>query len=213
MVDRIVEKVDEEQLCRNLEKYRQMAVDLGAADAKVITTDMVIVDERVRAKCMVPLCSNYGTNANCPPRGMDLNSVRTLVSKYKYAIFSRVTVPSDHMCGPDYREKGLAVRNAMTNFEIVSKVEAAAFYDGYYLAMGFGGGPCKRYFCPNEECSALVPGQPCRHALRARVAMEGAGIHGWMMAAKVGWELYPIGRTSQPSDAPCASRLGLVLIH
>jgi len=30
--------------------------------------------------------------------------------------------------------------------EIIAKIEAQAFYDGHYLAVGFGGGSCKSIF-------------------------------------------------------------------
>jgi len=39
MVRKILKKVPEEQLQRNLEKYRQRAIELGATDTKIITTD------------------------------------------------------------------------------------------------------------------------------------------------------------------------------
>ena len=212
MVHKIEEKVAEEQLRKDMEKYRQRAIELGATDAKIITADMVLIDERVRAKCMTPLCTSYGTNANCPPNAPELDLVRRIVNNFRYAIFFWMKVPSEEMSGPEFRQKRLAARSAIKNFEIVSKIESEAFYDGYHLAVGFGGGPCKIYFCPDKECSAIVPGQPCRHALRARHSMEGAGMDAFTMAARAGWEVYPIGDTAQPSEVPHASRLGLVLI-
>ena len=213
MVRKIVEKVPDEQLQKDLEKYRQRAVELGATDAKIITADMVLIDERVRAKCIIPLCGNYGTNANCPPNAIDLDLMRKIVNNFHYAIFIRIKVPSEEMSGTEFREKRRAARSAMINFKIVAKIESEAFYDGYHLAVGFAGGPCKIYFCPDKECSAIVPGQPCRHALRARDSMEGVGMDAFTMAAKVGWEVYPIGATAQPSEVPHATRLGLVLIY
>jgi len=67
MARKIMEKVPEDQLQGDLEKHREHAIELGAADAKVITTDGIIIDERVLAKCVYPKCAGYGTNANCPP--------------------------------------------------------------------------------------------------------------------------------------------------
>ncbi len=213
MVRKIVEKVPDKQLHKDLEKYRQRALELGATDAKIITTDMVLIDERVRAKCTTPLCGSYGTNINCPPHAPDLDFIRRLVNNFQYAIFIRLEVPSDEAAGAEIRSKKLPGPVYLRNFEIVSKVESAAFYDGYHLAVGFAGGPCKRIFCRNDECSALIPGQPCRHALRARHSMEGVGMNAFTMAAKVGWEVYPIGWVSQPSEVPCAARMGLTFIY
>lgn len=213
MVRKIVDKVSDEQLQLDLEKYRKRAIELGAADARIITTDMVIIDERVRAKCIYPKCGSYGTNANCPPHAMAVDQVRKIVGNFHYGIFIRLEVPSEQMAGPDVRAKRLQTRSQMKLHEIVSKIEAEAFYDGYHLALGFAGGPCKAAFCPNDDCSALVPGQACRHALRARSAMEGVGMDAFLMAAKAGWDVYPIGASRVPSDIPHGTRLGLVLIY
>jgi predicted metal-binding protein len=98
------------------------------------------------------------------------------------------------------------------NHEIVSKLEAEAFYDGYHLALGFAGGSCKSAFCHDVECSALK-GEGCRHPLRARSAMEAVGLNAYVMAAKVGWDIYPVGRSSQTADVPHGIKLGLVLIY
>ncbi len=213
MVRKIVEKVPDKQLQQDLEKYRQGAIELGATDAKIITTDMVLIDERVRAKCSYPKCSFYGTNANCPPHAMELDLVREVVNNYQYAIFTRIEAPSMEMAGPQVAARKIPPPSRMKNHEIVSKIESEAFYDGYYLALGFAGGPCKSAFCPKDECSALVPGQACRHAYRARSAMEGVGMDAFLMAAKVGWDVYPIGVSAVPSEIPHGTRLGLVLIY
>ena len=213
MVRKVLEKVPEEQLQHDLEKYRQRAIELGATDAKIVTTDMVLVEERVRAKCIYPLCGSYGTNANCPPYAMDLDLVRKIVNNFRYAIFTRIEIPSEEIAGREARAKRLIVRGQIKNHEIVSRIEAEAFFDGYHLALGFAGGPCKRIFCPDKECSALVPGQACRHPLRARAAMEGVGMNAFTMAAKVGWDVYPIGASISPSDVPHGTRLGLILIY
>ena len=210
MVRKIVEKVPDELLQQDLEKYRQRAIELGTTDAKIITNDMILIDERVRAKCIQPKCEFYGTNANCPPHAIDLDLLRKIVNNFRYAIFIYLKVPSEEMCGTDWQK--VATRSALKLFKIVSKIESEAFYDGYHLALGFGSGPCILYFCQNQECTTLLSGQACRHSLRARSAMEGVGMDVFTMATKVGWDVYPIGGTTQPSEVPHASRLGLVLI-
>ncbi len=62
MVRKMLADIPDELVHQDLEKFRQLAIDLGATDAKVVTTDMVIIDERVRAKCIYPKCHWYGTN-------------------------------------------------------------------------------------------------------------------------------------------------------
>ena len=213
MVRKIVEKIPEEVLQQDLEKYRQRALELGATDAKIITTDMILIDDRVLGKYTYPRCPFYGTNANCPPYAMDPERVRRIVNNFRYAIFHKLEVLSKDIAGPEAREKRLSVPSAIKNYKIVAGIEAEAFYDGYHLALAFAGGPCKNAFCPNTECSALVSGQSCKHFPMARSSMEAVGMDAFTMAAKVGWDIYPIGRSLPPSEVPHGTKLGLVLIY
>ncbi len=211
MVRKIMEKVPEEILQQDLEKYRQRALKLGASNAEAVTTDMVVIDERVRAKCIYPKCEWYGTSANCPPYAIDLEQTRKIVNNFHYAMFFGIKVPTELLAGkrtPEQYKQGSHFGN--TRNEIVAKVEAEAFYDGYYLAVGFGGGACKRQFCPNEDCSVLA-GQGCRFPLHARTSMEGVGMDVYLMATKVGWDVYPLG--ARPSDAPHGLQAGIVFIY
>jgi predicted metal-binding protein len=59
--------VPDEKLKLDMEKYVNLAKELGATDAKKISVDMILLDERVRARCYSPRCPYYGTNLNCPP--------------------------------------------------------------------------------------------------------------------------------------------------
>jgi hypothetical protein len=43
--------------------------------------------------------------------------------------------------------------------------------------------------------------------------MEGMGMNVYTMAAKAGWDIYPIGQRTKPEDVPCGHRFGLVLIN
>jgi predicted metal-binding protein len=64
---KIVEKVPDDVLQADLKKYRERALELGATDAKIITTNMILIDERVLGKCINPPCTNYGNNINLKP--------------------------------------------------------------------------------------------------------------------------------------------------
>lgn len=212
MVRKIVEVVPNEVLQQDLEKYRRRAVELGATDAKIITTDMIVVDDRVRAKCTYPKCEWYGTNANCPPYAMELEQTRKLVNSFRYAIFFKLNVPTEIVAGKRTPEQLKQDRQfAKIRIEIIAKVESNAFYDGYYLAVGFGSGSCKRFFCSDEDCRALKPGQSCKFPYYARSSMEAVGIDVYLTATKVGWDIYPIGMA--PSDAPHGTMAGIVFIY
>ena len=212
MVRKIVEVVPSEVLQQDLEKYRQRAIELGATDAKIITTDVVVIDDRVRAKCTYPKCEWFGTNANCPPYAMELEQTRKLANAFRYAIFFKLNVPTETVAGKRTPEQLKQDRQfAKTRSEIVAKVESEAFYDGYYLAVGFGSGSCKRLFCPDEDCRALNPGQGCKFPQTSRSSMEAVGMDVYLMATKVGWDIYPIGMA--PSDAPHGTTAGIVFIY
>jgi predicted metal-binding protein len=204
MVRKIVDVIPDEQLEKDLEKYRRRAIELGATDAKVIKSSSIILDERVRAKCRYPRCRHYGTNANCPPYVNEVDEVQQLVNKYKYAIFIAIKIPSKLKASVD---KSIIMQ------EIVSKIEVEAFNDGYYFALGFACGSCQSLFCDDLACEALKPAYICRHPLKARPQMESVGMDVYAMATKVGWDIYPIGINTNPSSIPHAHRLGLVLIH
>ena len=212
MSRKVVEKIPEQQLQQDMEKYRQRAIELGASDAKVITSDQVVIDERVLAKCTYPKCSGYGTNANCPPYAMSLEQVKKVVNNFRYGIFMKVDVPPEKMAGKEARQKNLAAPYRKKLAEITAKIESEAFYDGYYLAVGFGNGACKALFCRDTDCVALEPGKACPHRLMARSPMEAVGMDVFAMATQVGWDVYPIGRGTSPSDVASGLRAALVLI-
>jgi len=213
MTRKIVAQVPEKQVKKDLEKYRQRAIKLGATDAKAITTDDVVIDERVLAKCTYPKCSGYGTNANCPPYAMSPDEMRKVVSRFRYALLVKVEVPPEHTAGPEAIKKNLSQPYRLKLSKIIAKIEAEAFHDGYYLGLAFGSGTCKALFCADTECQALKAGQGCRFPLKARSTMEAVGMDAYAMATRAGWDIYPIGYATSPSAIPCGLRLGVVLIH
>lgn len=211
MPRKVLSEIPEELLRQDLERYKREALKLGAGDAKVITTANVLIDERVLAKCIYPKCPRYGTNANCPPHAMGLDLIRKVVNNFRYAVFFKLEVPTAEVVG-DSADATTKANSTRKNHEIVSKIEAQAFYDGYYLALGFAGGSCKTIFCQDIDCSALIPGKGCRNPLRARSSMESVGMDALAMAARAGWDIYLIGGASSPKEIPHATKLGIVLI-
>lgn len=207
-------EVSDEKLKRDIKNYVNMAKSLGATDAKKISTDKVILDERVKARCYSLRCPYYGTNLNCPPHfDWDLGKSREIISKYKYAVFIMLEVPSEEQTGKDYGDPKHPVPGARKMYEIVGKIQSSAFYDGYPLALGFAGGPsCKLVFCQGAECKG-IKGEGCRMALKSNPTMHSAGMDAYSMASKVGWKIYPIGKTTEASQIPHALELGLVLIY
>lgn len=212
MVRQVAAKVQDEVLADDLRRYCKMAVELGAADAKIIAGDDVIFDIRSVLKCSQPKCNQYGTNINCPPHTTDMKIMEEAVKKYRRGILFKIEVPSECFTGADAYKRGAGRPYHKLNHKIGSMLESAAFYDGYYFAMALAGGPCKNIFCPDEECSALQPGQGCRAGLKARSSMEAVGIDVMGLVAKIGWEIYPCGRAAEPGCVPHGLSVGLVLV-
>jgi predicted metal-binding protein len=204
--------VAEEVLLRDVEEYCTYAMELGATDGRVIRVSDIVLDPRVRLKCLYPKCRWYGTNAHCPPYALDLDEVKTIFAKYRYGILYRIQVPAEDFIGSynNLQGKSRPAMRQTVNYKIASQVEARAFYDGYPFAVGFAGGPCKPVFCQNKECTAIIPGKGCSAPLKSRTSMEGVGINAIAMAVQSGWDIYPCGPNA--TGVPYGNTLGMVLI-
>ena len=207
MLRKIVEKVPTDVLMADLERYRQEVIEWGATDAKIIGSSEIVIDERVPMKCR--RCPFYGTNVNCPPYAPTPQQMREVVKKFRYGIFFTLQGPPAIVTGP----VEIRLTAAMKVAEIASRLEGTAFYDGYYLSLGFATGSCKRAFCSDVECPALKPGQACIEPLKARSSPEGCGVDIFLMATRVGWDIYPCGVSTKEEDVPFGRRCGLVLIY
>ena len=196
----------------DLEKYRLLAIELGASDAKIIKSNQVIIEHRVLGKCKIPMCVQYGMSMNCPPHAPTPDEVRKMVKEYRYGVFIRLIIPSVRIAGAAALEGKITAIDRRKINEIVAEVESQAFYEGHYLAMGFAGGSCRSSLCNGLECSALTTKNGCRHGLKARPSMEGVGMNVFQMARNMGWEIHPIGRRTLPDEIPHGNRLGLVMI-
>lgn len=198
----------------DLERYRASIIKLGASDAVIISSDEIIFDERVRAKCMYPKCYHYGTNINCPPYAPALDFIAKVVANYHYAILFSVKGETESFIGTEYLKFGGMKNPARVLFnQICSEIESRSFYEGYYLSIAFGQGPCKSFWCPDQTCAALQPGSGCRFPLKSRSSMEAVGIDAFRMAAREGWEIYPCGERVDRINLPHILLVGLVLIY
>ncbi len=210
MIDKIGKEVDHKRLQQDLQRYARLARQEGATSVAIVPAGRIVLDERVRMKCEVPLCKDHGTSANCPPHVGKVANMRERVKQYEYAVVFNVEFPSQRMVsGGGDPQENIADRQLIG--KIVSAVESAAFYDGHYLAAGFGSGSCKITWCPKVPC-AVLQGAECRHPCRARASMEAVGMDVYGLAASLGWDIYPIGKSCQADQVPHGMRLGLILI-
>jgi len=200
------------QLMGHLETYREKAIELGATRAAIVKVEEIPVDERVTLKCQIPRCFGYGAGAHCPPNTLKPAELRELLKKYRWAVFFTKDVPSEVIV----REKATVkerVEAYQGVFKIVSELESMAFYDGHYLAFGFGAGSCRHTFCGQHETCQALQGQRCRFSILARPSMEAVGIDVYRMVAAAGWEIYPIGSNMKAGGVPKGTLAGIVIVQ
>jgi len=187
------------QVETNLQDLCKLARKLGATSAVFFNAKGVVVDERVRLKCCVPVCDDYGLNLMCPPNVMSVQEFRKVLARYNQAILVQIEgrIPAD-MRAEIGKADDVAALYRSNRFldsykkhftplklklhRIVHKVEARAFSLGYRFAAGFIAGSCR--LCP--ECVAIDSHEPCRHPFRARPSMEAVGIDAYKTAENAG---------------------------
>ena len=188
----------------DLQELCEHAIELGASRAKFFDAAVVVVDERVRLKCRVPLCDDYGIHLLCPPNVPSVNEMQEIVAKYSYALLLQLDYPISGELKELIRSKDSVTeiyksqafkneyrvpldRSRKRLHEIVNKVEAKAYSMGFYFATGFIGGSCK--LC--AQCVSQQSGEPCHQPFKARPSIEAVGIDAFKTANNIGFELAP----------------------
>jgi len=189
----------------DLKKLCDYAIENGASRAKFFDADAVVVDERVRLKCQMPLCPSFGINLCCPPKNTpSMEEFRSMLANYNYAILIQVDTPlseelakiiqNNESVGEIYENKAYFEnrkdtldKGQINLHRIVNKIEAKAYSMGFYFATGFIGGSCK--LC--SKCVTQQSGKACKHPFQARPAMEAVGIDVFKTAKHIGFELAP----------------------
>jgi len=210
--ERVTLTMDKTKCDRDLEKYKEMAVELGAAKATIVDVDDIPVEDRVTLKCQVPRCISYGVSAHCPPNTLKPEQLQKMLDDYHKAVFFIKDLPSEIMgiSGDTWEDLRAAYLDI---YKIVSGIESQAFYDGHYLAVGFAAGSCRHTLCIEHETCAALQGQSCRHYFRARPSMEAVGIDVYQMVAAAGWDIYPIGTDAKLDGIPKGTLAGIVIAY
>jgi predicted metal-binding protein len=159
---------------KNLEKNLQSIISLlkeqGASDVVLINTADIVVDERVRLKCRVPVCDSYNKNLMCPPYVPPVAEFQKTLKKYEQGILLQVSAElNEKYASAPTEEVFLPARKL---HELVNAGEKEAFTAGFRFAAGFIGGCCR--LC--DECVAVHGGMHCRFPFKARPSMEAMGI-------------------------------------
>ncbi|MGD6806451.1 MAG: DUF2284 domain-containing protein, partial [Candidatus Bathyarchaeia archaeon] len=167
-------------------------------DAKIITTDKIVIEDRLVLKCSLG-CEKYGKTLACPPHAPTPEKFRKIVSEYHYALFMQFkstaelepelikylaktpdsTVPAEIRFKVE-RFWSAWKKDAETVLQTIIALEKAAAKEGFILAAGFVSGSCQ--IC--EKCN--VEKGVCVHPEMRRFSEEGLGVNVKATAEKAG---------------------------
>lgn len=153
----------------------------GAKDARIVAPSDVETAPWVRWKCRFG-CDGYGRCLVCPPFTPTPEETRKVLDAYHRAVLIHFDPEADVKA-------------------VVADLEREIFLCGAWKAFGLGAGPC--YLC--RKCP--VDQGLCRHAERARPAMEACGIDVFSTVKKAGFPIEVVKSTRQ-----CPNYFGLVLV-
>lgn len=156
-----------------MQRLITLAESEGAVNVKIISARDVVIDERARLKCQVPLCPYYNRSLMCPPNVPPVSWFKSILDRYEWAILFQVLAEiKEHPLNEQEANKQEIAEAAIKLHRIVNKVEKAAYALGFHFAAGLIGGPCR--LC--TECVGVHSSLPCRHPYEARPSMEAMGI-------------------------------------
>ena len=166
---------------KRFSEFIEIALKAGATAARIIPSERVVIDERVRLKCEVPRCAGYGQYLTCPPHVISVDAFSRIRSGYKWGLLVQVEAKNVNSTdkGKGRIDQAILEENTKLHhpfklklLEIVEAVESAAFKKGMRFAAGLVGGSC--VLC--ERCVNDKFSNACRHPFRARPPMEAVGI-------------------------------------
>ena len=196
------------------EKYEflvKLALDNGAADAKIIPADKVVVEDRVVLKCKVG-CTHYGKTLACPPYTPSAEEFRKIVSEYSYALFMKfkskaeadpealkklMVAETDPSVPKEVKEKAAKFwadwkDDKLKMLQSVVDLEKAAMSKGYSLAIAFVSGHCQ--LC--EKCNTET--RICVHPNLARWSEDAVGVNVRKTASNAGIQVsFPFAKNPE----------------
>lgn len=179
----------------NYKTLEKIALKMEYLEAMVIPTNDVVVEDRVRLRCMIG-CPHYGRGLKCPPYTPSIDEFRKMLNEYSFAMIIKIKpseisedLKSKYKMENDeeepvriwdqYHDADKISSQVWSDFSDYYKnslmdlleLERAAFNLGYALATIFFGGRCM--LC--EKCD--VETGICRNPMIARFAAEAVGIN------------------------------------
>lgn len=153
------------------------ALELGAADAKIIKVAGIKTGAWTRWKCQFG-CPNYGRTHCCPPNVPDYKQTQEFLKEYTDGLlvqFSFTMTEADMQC---YDQKDTEI--CQQTSKVLLALEREAFLHNYYKAFALKGGTCRL-------CKTCNPAK-CNHPREARPSMEAVGIDVFAFARDNGYQ-------------------------
>ena len=183
---------------RDLEALCAKALELGAYKIGRLSARDVVIDPRVRMKCSIPLCDNFGVNRMCPPNVISPEEFAMALGAYHHAIvvqfdFAMNQAELQKRFGSKSLDQLLVdesysqiMRESQREMSLaMGKLEKEALYMGYRFAAALAGGCC----CLCDECVGPSSGEKCRHPFQARPSIEAVGVDVVATAENAGLEI------------------------
>lgn len=156
-----------------LKHFVEMALEMGAHEAKIITASTITCEPWVRLKCQFG-CGGYNKRLMCPPFTPTPAETAQVIGCYGKAILLH------------------AGDNDIIN-DVIPRLEREIFLAGYYKALGFGSGPC--YLC--DRCNTKLR---CKYPDSARPSMEACGIDVFNTARTNGFSIEVVRSRREKGD-------------
>ena len=68
---------------------KDLALELGATEAKIVPANEIVVENRVVLKCRIG-CNKYGKTLMCPPYAPSVEEFQKSLSEYSYALVFKI---------------------------------------------------------------------------------------------------------------------------
>lgn len=155
------------QVLKGVLSLREAALAKGCDEAEPVLARAIIVDPRVRLKCRLNLCGQYGRNLMCPPQVWEVAETEAVIARYTFALLVQITRKASPT---EYR--AVFDREKTTMNDLIVSLEQEAFRQGLIMALGLGCGHCQ--LCP--VCAGEEGFSVCRRPSQARPSLEAVGI-------------------------------------
>ncbi|WP_455278773.1 DUF2284 domain-containing protein [[Eubacterium] cellulosolvens] len=191
----------------------ELALDLGAIEAKIILAENVVVEDRVVLKCMSG-CPSYKKKLNCPPYAPTVDEFRKMLKDYRFAMLvkfkSNAEIKNENIARSLLRcqydeEIPKDLKEEATKFmddwkkdnrkfnKTVLELEKAAFNKGFTFAVGFSIGSCS--LC--EKCS--LEDKVCIYPTMTRFPEHAVGVNIKKTIEKAGMKIsFPFEKIPDP---------------